>query len=274
MRIRIRHKTIYSYSAPASMVQQVLRLTPRSHTGHHVADWRIGSNADSQLKRAEDAYGNITHTFTASGNFDAIELYVEGHVETFDTLGVVADAAERFPPMLFLRETSLTKPGASIRAFAHDVTQSRSEPLERMHTLMEAVFKTMVFDADPTHTLTSAEEALTLGRGVCQDFAHIMIASARTLGVPARYAGGHFLRSDGAEEQPAGHAWMEAYVPALGWVAFDPSHSVCAGEMHVRVAVGPDYLAAAPVRGQFRGGGGEQLAVSVQVSQALDQQQN
>jgi len=274
MRILIRHQTFYRYSAPALMVQQVLRLTPRSHEGHHVVGWRIGSNADCRLKQGEDPFGNITHTFTASGAFDEIELYVEGHVETFDTHGVVRNAAERFPPILFLRESGLTKPGPAIRSFAHDMTQNQSGPLERMHALMDAIFRTMVFDADPTHPHTGAEEALTLGRGVCQDFAHIMIACARILGVPARYAGGHFLRSDGVEEQAAGHAWMEAHVPGLGWVAFDPANGVCAGERHVRVAAGPDYLAAAPVRGQITGGGGENLSVSVHVSQALDQRQN
>ena len=84
---------------------------------------------------------------------------------------------------------------------------------------------------------------------MCQDLTHIFIAAARSLAIPARYIGGHFHRADGVTEQEAGHAWAEAFVPDLGWVAFDPANGICATDAHVRVAVGLDYLGAAPVRG-------------------------
>ena len=84
---------------------------------------------------------------------------------------------------------------------------------------------------------------------MCQDFTHIFIAAARSLGIPARYVGGYFHRDDGVIEQDAGHAWAEAFVPELGWVGFDPANGICATDAHVRVAVGLDYLGAAPVRG-------------------------
>ena len=92
---------------------------------------------------------------------------------------------------------------------------------------------------------------------MCQDLSHIFIAAARSLGVPARYIGGHFHRNDGVTEQEAGHAWAEAFVPDLGWVAFDPTNGISATDAHVRVAVGLDYLGAAPVRGTRQGGGAE-----------------
>ncbi|MFX7731985.1 transglutaminase family protein, partial [Acinetobacter baumannii] len=76
----------------------------------------------------------------------------------------------------------------------------------------------MTFDEDPTNSGTSAAEAFVLKRGVCQDYAHIFIACARAGLVPARFVSGHFLRSDGATQQPAGHAWAEAFIPDLGWV--------------------------------------------------------
>ena len=104
---------------------------------------------------------------------------------------------------------------------------------------------------------TTAAEAFALKRGVCQDLTHVFIAAARHLGVPARYVGGYFHRADGVTQQDAGHAWAEAHVPALGWVAFDPANGICATDAHVRVAVGLDYLGAAPVRGARRGGGNE-----------------
>ncbi len=84
----------------------------------------------------------------------------------------------------------------------------------------------MTFDTDPTHVATTAAEAFELRRGVCQDLAHIFIAAARRLGVPARYVGGHFYRSDGVIEQEAGHAWAEVYIEDLGWVGFDPTNGI------------------------------------------------
>ena len=125
---------------------------------------------------------------------------------------------------------------------------------------------TIQFDTDPTHATTTAAEAFALKRGVCQDLTHIFIAAARSLGDPARYVGGYFRRDDGVTEQDAGHAWAEAFVPDLGWVAFDPANGICATDAHMRVAVGLDYLGAAPVRGTRYGGAGETLAVGVSTS--------
>ncbi len=103
---------------------------------------------------------------------------------------------------------------------------------------------------------------------MCQDYAHIFIACARSGGIPARFVAGHFLRSDGMVNQQAGHAWAEAFVPDLGWVGFDPANAICTTDAHARVAIGLDYLGAAPVRGTRYGGGMETLTVAVKVDQA------
>ena len=121
---------------------------------------------------------------------------------------------------------------------------------------------------------TTAAEAFALRRGVCQDLTHIFIAAARRLEIPARYVGGHFYRADGVTAQDAGHAWVEAYVENLGWVGFDPTNGIGTTEAHVRVAIGLDYLGAAPVRGTRHGGGNETMAVSVRVTPALRQAQS
>src|SRR5262249_60583923 len=91
--------------------------------------------------------------------------------------------------------------------------------------------------------------AFALKRGVCQDLTHIFIAAARAIGFPARYVSGYLHRADGVVHQEAGHAWAEAHVSGLGWVAFDPANGICATDAHIRVAAGLDYLGAAPVRG-------------------------
>lgn len=275
MRLRILHLTSYRYEQPATSVIQMLRLTPRNHDGQYVARWRIDVSTDCRLDQHEDAFGNVTHAFTADGPFNEFAVTVEGEVETRDTQGIVRGAVERFPPNLYLRETALTSPDAKIGNFAAACRDDAGgKVLGLLHLVLERLHRDMTYDTDPTHTATTAAEAFALGRGVCQDLTHVFIAAARSLGIPARYVGGYFHRNDGVKDQDAGHAWAEAFVPELGWVAFDPANGLCATDAHVRVAVGLDYLGAAPLRGTRYGGAGEALAVKVRVAQAAQQTQN
>jgi transglutaminase-like putative cysteine protease len=275
MRIRISHETVYRYESPPTGVIQVLRLTPRNHDGQYVTDWRIDLSQECRLDSHEDAFGNLAHTFTAAGPFTALSVLVEGEVETHDSQGVVRGAIERFPPTLFLRETHLTAPDPAIADYARAIRdQAGAGPLAVLHALLTGLHRDLVYDTAPTHAATTAREAFALRRGVCQDFAHIFIAAARTLGIPARYAGGYFHGADGLAQQEAGHAWAEAYVPELGWTGFDPANGISPTDAHVRVAVGLDYLGAAPVRGSRYGGGVEALAVALRVDQAARQMQD
>ncbi|MDB5578339.1 MAG: transglutaminase [Bradyrhizobium sp.] len=276
MRIRISHETVYNYDQPPNGVIQNLRLTPRNHDGQFVIDWRVDVSQDCRLDEHEDAFGNISHAFTADGPFSTLSVRVDGEVETQDTNGFVKGAVERFPPSLFLRETPLTMPDPGITAFAEELRAlpDSAETLGLMHTLMDRLHEDITYDTDPTNTGTTAAEAFTLKRGVCQDATHIFLAVARTLGVPARYVGGYFHRADGVTAQEAGHAWAEAFVTDYGWIAFDPTNGMCATDAHVRVAIGLDYLGAAPVRGTRYGGGAETMSIAVQVDQAGRQTQS
>jgi len=275
MRIRISHLTSYAYGTPATSVFQMLRLTPRNHDGQYVARWRIDVSMDCRLDQHEDAFGNLTHAFSADGPFSELAVIVEGEVETRDTQGIVRGTVERFPPSLYLRETALTSPDADIAGFAAASRDAvGGDVLKLLHGMLERLHDDMTYDTDPTHSATSAAEAFALKRGVCQDFTHVFIAASRSLGVPARYVGGYFHREDGVREQDAGHAWAEAFVPELGWVAFDPANGICATDAYVRVAVGLDHLGAAPLRGTRYGGAGEVLSVKVRVAQAAQQTQN
>ncbi len=275
MRIRISHETVYRYEHPPAGVIQTLRLTPRNHDGQYVIDWRIDVSENCHLDQHEDAFGNITHVFTAEGPFSELRLLVEGEVETQDTQGVVRGAIERFPPSLFLRETALTRLDPSIADFARKAQQvAGDDTLTILHALLERLNNEVVFDTSPTGTTTTAIEAFALKRGVCQDLTHIYIAAARSLGIPARYIGGHLHRTDGVIGQEAGHAWAEAFVPNLGWVSFDPTNGISATDAYVRVAAGLDYLGASPVRGSRQGGGNESLEVAVNVSQMGRQTQS
>jgi transglutaminase-like putative cysteine protease len=274
MRIRISHATTYAYDLPPTGVTQLLRLTPRDHDGQHVIAWRIDLSEDCRLHQHEDAFGNIIHSFTAEGPFNTLTVEVAGEVDTQNSDGLVNGAVEKFPPQLYLRETPLTQPDLAIVEFAQ-TTRSAADTniLNLLHALMTALNREIAFDTDPTHAATTAAEAFSLRRGVCQDITHIFIAAARTLGIPARYVGGHFYRADGVITQDGGHAWAEAHIDHLGWVGFDPANGICTTDAHVRVAIGLDYLGAAPVRGTRFGGSGETLTVAVRVDQARQQAQ-
>jgi transglutaminase-like putative cysteine protease len=268
MRLRIAHQTSYRYQPPATGVIQILRMTPGSHDGQYVAEWQIDVSSDSRLQVHQDAFGNTTHLLSEGPTAD-LTINVEGLIETHDTGGVLRGTDERFPPGFFLRSTSLTEVNSAMAAFSRELrSESEDDVLGFLHALMVQINEHMTFDEDPTNSGTSALEAFGLKRGVCQDYAHVLIACARSAGVPARFVSGHFLRSDGVVHQQAGHAWAEAFVRDLGWVGFDPANGICITDAHARVAIGLDYLGAAPVRGTRYGGGMETLTVGVKVERA------
>jgi transglutaminase-like putative cysteine protease len=268
MRLRIAHSTTYRYEPAATGIIQILRMTPGSNDGQYVAEWQIDVSTDSRLHAHQDAFGNLTHVLTEAAISD-LSIHVEGLIETHDTGGVLRGTDERFPPSLFLRTTALTTVNPAMAAVSRELrSESEADVLGFLHALMLQINDHMTFDVDPTNSGTSAAEAFGLKRGVCQDYAHIFIACARSGGVPARFVSGHFLRSDGTVHQQAGHAWAEAFVPDLGWVGFDAANAICTTDAHARVAIGLDYLGAAPVRGTRYGGGNETLTVTVKVDQA------
>ena len=273
MQIKVRHRTRYTYQEPAKSVLQVLRMTPRNHEGQFIHGWQLEVEEDAVLRAGEDSFGNITHMISLAGPIETLTITLEGAVETADTGGVVRDALEPFPVRLYLRQTPLTAPDATLVDYAHAIAATVPEPLDRLHALLAAIHRDVAFDTATTTTTTTAAESFALKRGVCQDLAHIFVVCARALDIPARYIGGHLWRTDGATQQPAGHAWAEAYVPGLGWVGFDPANGICITDAHVRVSMGLDYLGAAPVRGTRFGGVSESLTVSVQVEQAMSQWQ-
>jgi transglutaminase-like putative cysteine protease len=270
MRIRVRHATTYAYDEPAFGVIQALRVTPSEHEGQEVLNWRVDVDVDGVLRASKDAFGNRLHLFYADAPVDRLTVRVTGEAEVQDTTGVVRGGPEPFAPSVFLRPTPLTTPDAALAAWARG--RDAADPLGRLHRLMSELHERLSFDTTATGVETTAAQAFAAGHGVCQDYAHIFIAAARGLGIPARYVSGHLCRRE-AGEQEAAHAWAEAYVPDLGWTGFDPANGVCPGSNYLRVAVGLDYLDAAPLRGARRGGGQERLSVAVTATDGGRQRQ-
>ncbi len=272
MRIRIDHETSYGYDRAARFIVQILRLTPRSTANQHVHDWRIDLDVDARLRQGEDAYGNVIHTLYTDAPTERLTIRVSGEVDTSDTGGVLPAAPEKLSPLVYRRETLLTHATPKVTAFAG--MAAMPDTLGSLHRLNHLVHQEIAFEVGATTATHTAAEVLGLRRGVCQDHAHLFIACARKLGVPARYISGHLLRSDGETHQDAAHAWAEAFVEDLGWVGFDPANGVSPTEAYVRVAAGLDYLGAAPVRGAAYGGGSEHLSVRLTVRQIHASQQS
>lgn len=273
MRIAIEHRTEYRYSGPQRRVVQQLRLTPSSHEGQTVVAWRIDVDCDVTLKERRDGYGNRTAMLYCHGPLDALTITVSGEVLTEDRAGIVAGTAEPLSPIHFLQPTSLTVADVALAGFAQEIAGRTRNPLTIAHDLAAAIHGRMTFDTESTDVGYDAAGAFANARGVCQDYAHIFIAAARSLGLPARYVSGHLYRSDVPPDSAAAHAWAEVHIADLGWVAFDPTNGVGATEAYVRVAVGLDYRGAAPIVGARIGLGTEEMDVKVRVDSVRRQSQ-
>ncbi|WP_420392410.1 transglutaminase family protein [Acuticoccus sp.] len=272
MRITVSHETTYTYEvAPASVIE-LLRLTPRSTANQTVRSWRIDVTGDATLRRAEDAFGNIVHTFYAHDPGERLRVTAVGTVDTEPTSGVAAGAPEPQPLGVWRRQTPLTKADASLVALAGAARASVGEAaLDRAHALNRLVHERIAYERGSTTAATPATAALAAGRGVCQDLTHVLIAAARADGLPARYVSGYQYVEGQPRTHHESHAWAEVHVDGLGWVSLDPTFGASATDAYVRVAVGLDTLSASPVRGATYGGAGEALSVAVTVDRAVSQ---
>ena len=270
MRIRVTHETTYHYERPAKSVIQTLRLTPRSHDGQHVARWRIDIDQDVRLTETEDAFGNVTHAFSAAGSIETMNVRVEGEVETHDRAGVLYGVIERFPTTLYLRENDVTQADEAIRSFAQNVVAGEANLLSTCHALMDAIHDHVAVNRDPKQEPSGLKTAFARREGTCQDLTHIFISAARELKIPARYVSGLLYQPEAdVANANANHAWAEAFVEDYGWIGFDPSFQLCPNVNHIRVATGLDNLGAAPVRSAHYGGDGESLDVRFDIREKL-----
>lgn len=264
MRLKISHRTEYRYDAPLSYALQRLRLFPKSGATQRVIEWALSVEGAREEVRYDDGFDNDTRLLSIDGAPHTIAITASGMVDTQDTNGVVGNHRGLAPLWLFEQETPLSLAGAGIAALI-DETEGNDE-LTRLHDLMARVRRRVAYTLGVTSAVTTAEEALAQGQGVCQDHAHIFLAAARRMGFPARYVSG-YLRLDDVDRQTASHAWAEAHLPRLGWVGFDCSNGICPDERYVRVATGRDYRDAMPVMGIRLGEAQEQLAVHISVEQ-------
>lgn len=263
MRLSIRHVTSYAYEPAADRVSLRLKLYPSAFDAQRTAGWAVSVNGAAVPPLLTNGFGDREAIWSSNAEAATVEVVAEGVIETQDASGFVKGLKEGARPGVFLRETPLTKPDAKIETLARSA--GGSSPLETMHALCGAVRDAMDYKTGSTDAKTTAAAALKAGSGVCQDHAHVFIAAARTLTVPARYVVGYLLAEDTNLTET--HAWAEAFVPGLGWIGFDPANRLCPTDRYVRLCAGLDAADAAPIRGAISGSGTENLKASVDIAE-------
>jgi transglutaminase-like putative cysteine protease len=258
MQLSIHHETLYRYAQPQTYSISVLRLTPPNLPSQQVLNWKV--SAPGILRASTDAYGNLVHQMSLSGPHLEVRVVARGEVITqvFDGALPVAQA-ELY---LFAKPTSLTTADANLLRFAQNVLPQGLTRVDQALLLASAIADTVQYLTGSTDVAFSAQEAFALGRGVCQDHAHIFLACARALGCPARYVSGYVNVSDASHI--ATHAWVDVAVGGQWWPV-DVTHRCMQDERHVRLAVGTDYSSASPVRGIRVGQGTERMHAKVLV---------
>ena len=276
----IRHLTRFRYSRPISESIMETRMNPRSDSNQHCLNFSLSVSPRCRVFSYRDHQGNNVQHFDIPGEHNQLVIVAESIVEqqplpdvprflapdawkALDELIESGDYWEMLLPSTFAVETD------AVRMLARDMDVSRrDDPLMLVQELNQRLFE--YFEYVPSHTRVDSpiDEAIVSGKGVCQDFAHTMLALLRQVRIPARYVSGYLFRGreDHDRSTPdASHAWVEVLLPHLGWIGFDPTTNLIAHHRHIRTAVGRDYADVPPTHGVFRGSAESELYVAVQV---------
>ena len=280
----VRHTTTFLYEPAVRGSVMEVRLQPRSEANQRCLSFHLDVSPAASINQYRDFAGNTVHHFDIAGSHKEVKVTARSTIEVqpvstprpseagdwadLDALVAADDYWEMLLPSDFARPT------AALEQLAAELKyERRASPLELLMELNAAIYQLFAYVPNSTKVDSPIDEALRTRQGVCQDFAHIMIALLRPLGVPCRYVSGYLFHRDQAEEKDrslegASHAWVEAVVPRLGWVAFDPTNNLVGGDRHIRVAVGRDYADVPPTRGVYKGEALSKMTVAVTVSPA------
>jgi transglutaminase-like putative cysteine protease len=285
MHFKIRHHTSYRYDAPVRESVMEVWIQPRQSDRQRLTDFALELEPAAQLFSYADFFGNAVYHFDVPQPHTALTIDSTARVETrpapdtpdflepgeWERLATARTEGVFFD---FLRPHGFAVPTAALSGFmaAHDLVEpAGADPLTAVRALSRELYEALEYEAGVTRADSPIDEALVAGRGVCQDFAHIMIAICRAWGVPARYVSGYLFtdREAGDRSDPdSTHAWVEVFLPSLGWLGIDPTNNVLACERHVIVATGRDYADIPPTRGVYKGGAESELTVAVAVREA------
>ena len=276
VRYEIEHLSRYSYESSVRQCAMLLCLEPLQDRGQRLLDFEIETRPAAFLNRERDCFGNPRHLLDLHREHRSLEIRTRATVETSpaaalpERLGSGAWEEIRswdgsFADWNFTRPSALVGPAPGLRAFVerHRI-EPCGDPLESLSRLSETLHGCLQYIPGSTTAESPIEHILETGRGVCQDYSHLMIAIARSWDIPARYVSG-YLHGPGNST----HAWVQCRLPGLGWVGFDPTNRSPAGKGgEVRIAAGRDYRDVSPTRGILHGGGETRLEVEVRMSAA------
>ncbi len=277
----VRHVTRFVYDEPISESVMEARMQPRSDGTQRCIQFTLTTTPSSRVMVYQDHDGNVVHHFDVPARHSRLTLASEALVECGPPALIPYDlgygAWERLDELTasgdfweFLNESPFTRPTPKLDEFASEIGLARgSDPLGALRRLTTEIYDRFEYSPQSTRVDSPIDEALQARRGVCQDFAHIMIALVRRLGIPCRYVSGYLFHQDREDRSLDGatHAWVEVLLPDIGWVGFDPTNNRLAEDRHIRVAIGRDYADVPPTKGVFKGISAvrSELAVAVQV---------
>jgi len=280
MHFRVSHVTRFRYDAPVSESVMEVRMQPRTEAGQRCLRFELSTSPRARVFAYQDPLGNIVHHFDIPARHRELAITAESVVE-FVATPAVPDAlpmsawdaldteAVQDRHVDFLHPSRFAVYSPALLAFRDELRVRRdADPLSTLRRLNARMYDAFEYAPKSTRVDSPIDEALAARRGVCQDFAHVMIALVRGLGIPCRYVSGYLFHRGGAHErsvESASHAWTEAWLPEVGWVGFDPTNDTLAEERHIRVAVGRDYSDVPPTRGVYKGNARSQLGVAVHV---------
>jgi transglutaminase-like putative cysteine protease len=274
----IRHVTRFRYSAPVRESVMELRMQPRSEGPQTLRSFQISTNPRAQLYAYTDHLGNAVYHFNMLREHEELRIEAQATVEIgtmpawpdavdplewgrYNTFNLNDDQFDMLEPSKFAR------PSPELQSFMKiaELEKPLGDPLSALRVLQRGIYDSFEYQSGITGVDSPIEEALEARRGVCQDFAHIMTTIAREWGIPTRYVSGYLYHKGSRDRSAADatHAWIESYLPSLGWVGFDPTNNIMAGERHIRAAVGRDYADVPPTRGTYKGGADSELSIAV-----------
>ena len=261
MRLRIEHTTIFQYDRPISEAYSEMRLKPLDTAGQHVLSFALHTEPRDEVLQYLDRFGNDVRYFDVIQPHQRLVASARSEVLTPEHFVQYENGLSPLDEYDYLTPTLYAPVTPQIIDFARTCCEPES-PTQTVHNLMEAIYGHLKYEKGATDVTTNAAEALALGRGVCQDFAHLMLAACRSRGIPARYVSG-YLYSHG--QSTATHAWVDVFIEGQGWLSLDPTHNQAQSSEYVRLAVGRDYADVPPTHGVFVGNAKEEMEVTVKV---------
>lgn len=280
VRYHIEHLTRYRYQSVARGCVMSVCLRPRQDERQKVVSFSLDIQPAAEAGDEIDFLGNHHHVFNIHRRHRQLDIVVSSDIELSmppplpdtlpaDSWRIIERQKDTSDHWQFTHPSELTRPSPRLQEFINEQNiVKQSDPLSSVLVLNNLLYERLTYQPGSTSVSSPIDDILQNRCGVCQDYAHVMLAIVRGWGIPARYVSGYLWTSGDSKEQSpttASHAWIECLLPEIGWVGFDPTNCTVNDNRHIRIAIGRDYRDVAPTRGVLQGGGKTELEVNVRI---------